>query len=402
MPRVVHGFRGRTPRDRYAFLASYYALVVSRAIAQEGQHPASVRGYREGVTQAEMASKAGCHQTTISRRIGRLQVPVITRKRRFGMASRYGVQMPGRREMWCVLESSTGAEVGGRHYSAAKACDECDRLQEEATERGAATVYQVEAVQVEDIHRHAPSIAELAADAAMGEWWDAEYRSDGYKEIDLWIWHPGILHPDTRKMLGTFPRLLMSYYKSKGLLEEFKAADGSVTKRAGLLEILQGKVARELGVTVKTVYRANCLWERLGVLRIAAGNPRKTATGHKQGPQIVLYVPFRILTDAEAELEAERMARAVRELAASQYASDLWGRKGALLQAVEAMRVHRELLAAWRGQEHCLVAFWREAARRMAAAGILHDFTRHVLPPCAAGGSRNARPPGSYDPVTTG
>jgi len=103
-------------------------------------------------------------------------------------------------------------------------------------------------------------------------------------------------------------------------------------------------------------------------------------------------VPFRQLTPLECELEAERMARAVRELAASQYAAGLWSRKAALVQAVEVMRIHRELLDAWRGQEHCLVAFWRECSRRMAAAGILQDFTRHVLPPCAAGGSR-AKPP---------
>ena len=465
VPRVVHAFQGAHPGDRLRFLSSYYPMVLSGAIAQEGQHPSSVRGHRIGVTQAEMAAKSGQHRVTMTRRMRRLAasakgyesarqrravalhnrrnalvqlelhdercevcraglpgtlpdckakkklqaiaerpvpdlehyerpapVPVFYRRRRFGMASRYGVRMAQRNEMWIVAETATGAECS-RHFTAKAAGEVCERLQAEAIARGSQTTYQVEAVKLEELHTHAPSIDQLASDGESGSWWDAAYQSDGYKAISKVWWHPELLDPETNRPIGVLARLVMSYYESRGLLEEFKDDTGQVTKAAGILEIKQSTVARDLGCDTRSVYRANCLWERLGVLRIAAGNPRKTEKGWRRGPQLVLYLPLRQLTDAEADLEAERMAQAVRQLAASQYARNTFGGKGALLQAVEAMRVHRELLTAWRGGEHCLVALWRECARRMTAAGISPDFTRACLPGCAMPGrSSPARP----------
>jgi hypothetical protein len=197
----------------------------------------------------------------------------------------------------------------------------------------------------------------------------------------------------------------MSYYEGKGLLEEWRGAPtagltgggdprGPVTKHRGMLQINQSKVARELGCDRKSVYRANGKWEKLGVLRIAAGNPRQTERGIRRGAQIVLYLPLRQLTEAEAEAEAERMSQKVRQLCASKYAARLWGTSGTTRQAIEALRVHHELLDAWRGQEHSHVAFWREASRRVHAAGVSPEFYRYCIPPTSP--PRQAkRPPGA-------
>jgi hypothetical protein len=518
IPRAHHAFVGANPRDRRTYLGTVTPMIASGAIAQEGQEPGSVRGYRDGVTQAEMAAKAGVHRVTISRRMSKLATPakgwelarqrrrkaldqrrtammqlmlhdegcdacagrlpenvqnvekengderigdndraagtdrrvrvledsrdvanspaarcaagaklekrananvadlehyhrasptpVLTRRRRFGMASRYGIHMAQRREQLAVIEVSTRTAV--KHFlkfDLAEAA--CERLNRDAAARGVVSAdgaprYIVDLVPLQETTVRAPSLAELRADPVAGAWWEPEgtldahgkpiYQAEGYKAIDQWIWDQRILNPETLnhpkpRSLSTLPRLLMSLYQSRGLMSEFAPSERFPEgKKSGFLRMHQAEAARLLGCSRRSIYRANCLWEKLGVLRIVAGNPRKTAGGWERGAQEVLYLPFRTLTDAECDAEAERMARRVREVCASQYARELWGSAGALKQAVKALELHRELLARWRGSERQLRTFYRAVAEACSAAGIFADFYTECLPP--------SRPPG--------
>jgi len=483
--RLPLAFCGAQARDRRNFQATYMPMVMAGAIPAEGQHPGSVRGWRQGVTQAEMAAASGVHRTTITRRMSKLSeaaagyanalqrrqkalarrrnalsllalhqagmapdpryktgnyppveihcaacaagehcatvtrlekqiavpvaelehyerpapTPILYRRRRFGMASRYAVRLGQRSTMLVIIEANTGTEVK-RFLKLDMANRAVGRLNAEAEWKGSSSRYRVETVKLETMRSQAPSIEELRRDPETAAWWEPEHDADGrerptgegYKARSKWVWDPRILDPDTLdsahpRPLGNFARELMSYYEGKGLMEEWRGEPtpddprGPILKHRGLLQIHQKKVASELGCDETTVYRANCKWEKLGVLRIAAGNPHRTERGIRRGAQIVLYLPFRTLSDAEAESEAERMSQRVRQLVASKYAERLWGRSGAALQGVKALELHHALLDAWRGREHSQVVFWREASRRLDAAGIRPEFYRYCIPP---------------------
>jgi transcriptional regulator with XRE-family HTH domain len=436
VPRVLHAFRGVRPQDRRTMLGAVYPALMSGALAAEGQHRRATRA----ITQHEMARRAGVSRVTITRRLSklskaakgyesaadrhaharelrakaeyrlrdhkaqcdvcaagespcsvaslltrrigqvrdessyqRMHVPIINRHRRFAMPNRYSLAMPERTEIWAVIETETGVECK-RFFDLAKATKACERLTCKAIERGSATMYQVEAVKLAGKSYHFAELEQLAANAITGAWWDKDFKSHGFKNVSRWMWDNRILDPDTGKPLGTTERLIMSAYEEMGLLEEFKDTTGKVTKARGVLPVRQKHVARYVGCSVKSVYAANGKWERLGVLRIVSGEAKLTESGYKRGPQKVLYLPFKMLTDAEAEKEAQRMAAQVRQIIA---------REGAqrFAQLQEAQRLHAELLAAWRGREHCLVAFWRELARRLDAALIFPDLITKLIPP---------------------
>jgi hypothetical protein len=279
-----------------------------------------------------------------------------------------------RTEIWAILETSTSTEIK-RFFDVSKATAACDRLIRKGIETGSCTEYQVEAVKMNGKSHHFAELEQLTADAITGAWWDRDFKSHGFKSDSRWVWDARILDPDTGKPLGSMARLVMTAYEEMGLLEEFRdPKTGKVSKAKGVLPVRQRTVARYLGISVKSVYAANGKWERLGVLRIVSGEPKLTESGYKRGPQKVLYLPFRMLTEAEAVQEEQRMATAVRQIVA---------REGSqrVAQLVESQRIHGELLAAWRGREHCLGAFWRELARRLDAALIFPDLISKLVPP---------------------
>ena len=489
LPRVLHAFTGANPRDRRTFLETAIPLIVSGALAEEGQHPSAVRGRRAGAaTQAEIAATCGNHRVTLTKRLSKLcaaangyeqarqrrdkvikeissastrlemhraglaphpdnktsgkllppieircvacdsgmlctkvkhlekiiakpvreiehymrPIPtaVLYRRRRVGMANRYGIRMGQRLEEWLVLETSTGAELS-RHLTATAAARACDKLQKLARERGSETLYQVEAAKLQVAAVRAPSLEELRQSAdGSADWWEAATRpdgrpnydqADGYQDIDRWIWDARICDPLTGRPIGALARLLMTLYQSRGLLEEFAPTpEFPEGKAAGFLRIKQAKVAELLGCELRTVYRLNCLWERLGVIRVVSGHSKKKI-GCKG--QEIFYLPFRTLTEAECDAERERMARRVREVCASEYARNVWGAAGALRQAVEALAIHGEHLERWRGSERKLHTLWRAVAESCDAAGVLPDFYTRVLPIMACSAARGAPPP---------
>jgi hypothetical protein len=307
-------------------------------------------------------------------------LPVLTRSRRFAAANRMGFNLPKREEIYVVIETLSGRQVATR-YSQETAAAECECL-----ERESGRPHQVELLPVDKREYRTASLDQLLDEANPGrQWWEAEldcgYKQepwpDGFKQIQCWYWDPRILDPDDGRSLGTTERLVMSAYEEFGLLEEFRD-NGKLTKPRGMLYIHQAKVAAYCGISIRKLYDANKKWEKLGILRIAhdrrepgcEDNPSDQWTS---SPQIVLYVPFRQLTEAEAARETARMETELRGIIA---------REGQQRAAqVERIRtIHQELLRAWTGTERWLATLWRAVEKELITAGIDAGLIRIVIP----------------------
>jgi hypothetical protein len=337
-------------------------------------------------------------------------VQVLTRRRRFGMASRYGVAFIPRGEMIGVFAVTEPIDRSGcndamaaqmeasqpeaieckRFYDPAKAEAACDRLNLDAITRGSETRYQTGTIECDPRRFVYPSSAELQH-TSMAAWFEANYRKAGFKKQSRWIFDSRLLDPDTGRPLGTTERLVMALYESKGLLEDVTDYTGKIVQRAGFLEAKQEAIAKTLGISVRGLYDANGKWERLGVLRIVAGNPKQTPAGMRRGKMQVLYLPMLMLTEEEAAIERVRFESALRRVAAGRYAGEAFrgpsNGPGRVLQLLEAKRIHEELLTDWTGKEHRLGTFWRDCRRQMAAAGVWDDLIDALIPPqrrCAA------------------
>lgn len=295
---------------------------------------------------------------------------IFGRRRRFGMASRYTLAIENRAEIPAVFDGE-GREVK-RFFDPAKAAAARDRMVRASIASGLPVEYTLGIVEIEARRTVYPTAEELAE--KMPQWFDANFRSHGFKPISRWIWEPRLLDPDTGRPLGTIERLVMSCYEAKGLLDELCDKDGEVSSPKGWLQIHQKAVAGYLGISTRTLWKCNGKWERLGVLRIVSGKPRQTESGIRRGAMIVLYMPFRTMTAEESEKERQRVERRVREIVAKEGAQRL-------LQLLEGKRLHGELLTAWEGREHCMGAFWREWRRQMEGARIFPDLIDKLVPP---------------------
>ena len=450
VPRGLFAFKGVASGDRKRLVSAYLPMLMSGAVAAEGQSTWSVKQ----VKQDAMGRRAGVSRATMNRRISRLAladerydtpqkrrqhaeqlhgraesranehrstceaclqsppceegdrlrkraaqakdaevyarriesqrpVPVIWRQRQFAQPNTYGMNLPKRSEDFAVVEMETGTIISTSLTHRA-AMEDCNRLNDEAAQRaiGGKTVYsyQVQAIGTSDGKYYFPTLQQLLAGNTR-EWWDAEFKAHGFKGVPRWIWDERLLDPETGKPLGTSARVVMTVYVLMGLLEEIRY-EGGKRKPKGFLQISQPKVAAYAGMDVSTVYRANCKWEALGILRIVTDEREEITPGkYVSTPMKVIYLPFRMLTDQEAEIESARLERKVREIVA---------REGAqrIMQLREALRVGRELLDAWRGREHCMMAFWREYHRRLSAAFIYPDLIGQLVP----------IPPGEHPP----
>jgi hypothetical protein len=222
------------------------------------------------------------------------------------------------------------------------------------------------------------ALEQLVAESNPGRaWWDENFQGEGFKQISSWIWDRRILDPDTGDSLGSTERLVLSAYEEFGLLEEFRE-NGKVTKQCGILFIHQPKVAAYCGISVRKLYDAHQKWAKLGVLRIAHDRREPGSKDGKpdrwtSGSQIVLYVPFRQLTEGEAQRETVRLAARLQEIIA---------REGLQRQAqLDRIRtIHQELLRAWSGTERKLASFWRALDTALSQSGIDDGIIKLIIP----------------------
>lgn len=380
VPRVVHAFKGTTKTHAREFLTVVYAAMAAKAIAGEGRH----RKAQRLVTQDELAGMAGyavrqSYTRCASRFAEKVEstkrkrasnpLPVILRDRNFAAPNRMALILPGRQEDWLVMESKTGRPMK-RKFSQRRAEIECDTLRRET-----GRLHHVEAVALDQSRYHSPTLDELLADPRTKNWWDASCDVEGFKYVSRWIWDKHIPDPDRPgKRLGPTARLVMTAYEHFGMHEQFRNDRGEVTKEKGVLHIHQQKVADYLHISLRSVYKANRKWEKLGILRIAHERGQDEQTGARwSGPQIVIYLPTRMLTEREAAEESRRLQARASEIVARE---GEWRRQ----QLEQAARLHQELLTAWTGKEHCLRAFHNEIYRILCAAGIDNDLIPKLIP----------------------
>lgn len=381
VPRVFFAFQGERPTDKRMMLGTLLPALMSGALPTERQS----RKRRKRVRQDELARRGGLRwRSSYTRRLSRFApvaeserrrherapLEVFERSRTFARPNRMALfALPERQEDWAVVETRTGHQVK-RFMSQQRASAYCQQI---TAQTGKA--HQVEAVQLDPQSYHAPSIDQLAGDARSGRWWNQAFDSEGFKVSQLWVWNDRIEDPDEPgKPLDVTARLVMEAYQHFGLLDEIRQ-NGAVKPR-GILHVHQQTVANYIGCSIRSVYRANQKWARLGILRIAHEREQQD-DGWTSGPQIVIYLPMRQLTVAEADQERRRLQERTAEIV----------KREGLIRRQElerATRLHQELLEAWQGKEHSLRAFWNEVCRRMVAAGIAADIITYILP---------ARPP---------
>lgn len=195
-----------------------------------------------------------------------------------------------------------------------------------------------------------PHPADLASHPQSGPLFDPD-GPGGFQRIPRWMWH-------AKLPVSNNARLVMTYYAMHGLLER------------GECHPRQSTVARALGISVRSVHRANREWAAIGIIRVAHPKPDVKPDGSlRRGPQIIVYLPLRTLSREEAALEAERLQRARHRLLADQ--QRWWA-------GVEA--IHARLLHEWAGGEHSLAAFHNRLRRELEQAGIPGGVIQVLVP----------------------
>jgi len=343
IPRVLLAYRG--PQKKH-FLASTFALIVSGALPAHGQNRRQFRlktqqdlGAMTNVTretftrwisqfaplqwsdadrdrhsslQKDVARRAGRRVLDRARRRSKAGVAIMLNRRRgFAEANRYELRIPN--------------AVGDDKYKVGTLRD----IKED------------------------PNVSHLfhALEEAIG------FKSwDSFKMIPIWLW-------DARLDLSYKARLVLSYYIMCGLLDR----DKKTAKVRGAVNPRQSTISAALGLSIKSIYRANGELARMGLIRVAHPKPVQTAHRVVRGPAIILYLPVRQFTMEEAEAERERYARALAPLRAS-------------AEAMAASKVFHALMNEWQGKEHCLGAFWNELRRRLTADGIPRSTINGLVP----------------------
>ena len=206
-----------------------------------------------------------------------------------------------------------------------------------------------------------PTLADLAASERTAglfrppEEGDQGVRGFGY--VPKWVWHSNL-------PLSSNARLVMSYYYMIGLV---KPRNG---KPIGIVRPKQITVARALGISVRSVYNANCELASLTIIRVAHERNSHRDGSFTSGPQIIIYLPIRQLTAEEADFERKRLQFALRAATAPP----------APWMASRVKELHAALLSEWEGKEHSLRAFWNQIRKNALAEGIYLKFINILIP----------------------
>ena len=194
-----------------------------------------------------------------------------------------------------------------------------------------------------------PTLADLLEDPATSPFFDAQARGfkswDSFKDVPQWLW-------DSRLPLSHIERLVMTYYFMAGLGSKDDAG-----KMIGEVHPKQETIQEALGISRRTIYKANKRLAAIGLIRVFHPEPRMTPDGLRRGPAGILYLPIRTLTTEEATSERTRYAKCLARLRTQR-------------EEQRAAQCHRELLDAWTGKEHSMAAFWNELRRRLRDADI--------------------------------
>ena len=196
-----------------------------------------------------------------------------------------------------------------------------------------------------------PSVEDLRSHPRSRHLFSGGARADGYKPIPIWMF-------DQRLPLSSSARLVMIYYFMCGLLEN------------GECHPKQSTTAEAVGLSVRTVRRANAEIAAAGLIRVAHPKPKKRADGRiERGPQIIVYLPLRTMSEEEALEERGRLLGARNRLQA-RYAA-FWDR---------IVDTHGAMLRQWTGKEHCIAPVRRAVREELARRGVPRETVKVLFP----------------------
>lgn len=308
--------RRRRPARKAEFLATAWVLAMAGALPGDGDR---ADWTRPSVRQRDLAGMSNLARTSFSRRLSR-----------FGR--RHGKPVPSLNPTYELIWRR-------RNYAAANSYDLGAALPAKATARRRdPKLYSYpDGVDL----KHSPAAPLFDADAPSG-----------YALVPRWVW-------DSKLPVSANARLVLTYYILMGGLLD-----------TGECHPRQATVAKALGISVKSVYRANQEWIAIGVLRVAHSPVVKHSDGRiERGPQIVVFLPMRMLSHEEAVTEFKRLQAARNRLRAEQMR---WWNG---VEAIAAARLHE-----WEGREHSLGAFHHALRKELASAGVPPEVLSLLIP----------------------
>lgn len=312
--------RRRPPRKR-EWLGALIPLIMSEALPGDGDQ----RHWKpKPVTQQTLAAMAGISRPAFTRTLSRFAN--VHGKRSLDTAYRPAFEFVQRERRFAIANSySAGTDLPA----------------------GASRPRRDDAAAVSY-----PTVEDLCAHPRSGSLFAGGTRAGGYKLIPRWVWDP-------RLPVSRTARLLMTYYGMCGLLE------------TGECHPKQATAAAAIGVSVRSVRRANAEWAAIGMIRVAHPDPIIHPDGrYERGAQIIVYLPLRTLDRETAAAEARRLIGARKRLQA-QYAAFWDG----------ILAVHGSLLHQWAGKEHRISAFHRAVREELTRLGVPRDAINALFPP---------------------
>lgn len=277
----------------------YYLTNVVAIGLERGLHGQYGKGKLEPVSRARIASTNGLCESSVSRQMSEVSRAgaVLRRRRNFAESNSYDFALGiEKRKAFCVVDRTTDKTVS--HSFSRQKSDKAARLQN--AQHRVADRFFVDWRELPADEYHAPSLAELAANPAVGRLYD---------DAETWKKHGTTPTLDGYAHIPRWLLLLLERPAFKAVLEVYLLRGLLQLKGARLVDrierIPQDQVAYAAGVSVRTVRRANAALEATGLFRVVAhrGAEQRPDGSWRSEPQTVIYLPLE---------KADKQAAAVR------------------------------------------------------------------------------------------
>jgi DNA-binding Lrp family transcriptional regulator len=348
--------------------------------------------------------------------------PMIHSKRRWAEPNVYSVGLPEKKIEFVVYRTSTNKAVPRARFSGSSNDEETRRRvykdalaqADKLSARLGRIDYEVRESKLDPDNFYYPTAHDIIADKILSLQFNHAYLFKENGELDFsgtfdlpeWVWHPALGVSDTA-------RLVLTYYIAAGLITD-KGVDG---KPKGWIQPKQRTVARRLGISTKTVHKADRELEAIGIIRvIGTVSSREAVTAEMKWARekiakpdadrdlrerwrkenVILFLPIRTMTDVEILAERRRMMfarRAMHEQRKMHRAwlrdlqledaqvKDLAAKRFALaLQVCRATRLHRKAVEAHKGQKARVTAIWAAVQQELLHAGVQRRVISALIP----------------------
>ena len=409
VPRILTAYGGK---DKAEFLSVTICMIVNEVLPAHGWK----RSSQTEMTQDELAAAMGlASRSSLTNRISRLRavaadrhgqlkagnlpVPMLNAtRRRFSGPNVYTGVIPEKRGIeWVVYRKSTNRPVSKARFTgpdASAANLEALACAQRLDSQMGRNDHEVRACYLNPENFYYGSPKEILANESLAGQFDESLllnedgsaNFSGTADIPKWLWHPSLGISDNA-------RLVLNYYIMCGLLSDKAPKTGRLK---GYVRPHQKTVARRVGISTKTVRRADRELESVGLIRkkgevitLADGNTRRWVS-------TILFLPIRTMTDEEIAAERRRRVDARRALHETrkqlrrrlrlvqlEEADQLHleqKRFNLALQACKAARIHRRVTESYEGQTARISALWTASRTKLLEAGIDQRLISALIP----------------------